>query len=71
VEVANSVYAVRNHVSLAALRQLWNGLCNFVNVSLKSHKVSKQPQQLVLCVSSVTEAICCASSSLQASNKHN
>jgi hypothetical protein len=42
VEVANSVYAVRNHVSLAALRQLWNGLCNFVNVSLKSHKVSKQ-----------------------------
>lgn len=39
VEVANSVYAVRNHISLAGLRQLWNGLANFINVSLKSHKV--------------------------------
>lgn len=39
VEVANSVYAVRNHISLAGLRQLWNGLANFINVSIKSHKV--------------------------------
>lgn len=39
VEVANSVYAVRNHISIAGLRQLWNGLANFINVSLKSHKV--------------------------------
>jgi hypothetical protein len=39
VEVANSVYAVRNHISVAGLRQLWAGLANFVNVSLKSHKV--------------------------------
>jgi hypothetical protein len=42
VEVANSVYAVRNHISLAGLRQLWNGLGNFINVSLKSHKVSQE-----------------------------
>jgi hypothetical protein len=39
VEVANSVYAVQNHISISGLRQLWNGLANFVNVSLKSHKV--------------------------------
>jgi hypothetical protein len=42
VEVANSVYAVRNHISLAGLRQLWNGLGNFINVSLKSHKVIRE-----------------------------
>lgn len=39
VEVGNSVYAVRNHISIAGLRQLWNGLANFITVSLKSHKV--------------------------------
>lgn len=39
VEVANSVYAVRNHISIQGLRQLWTGLANFINVSLKSHKV--------------------------------
>lgn len=46
VEVANSVYAVRNHISLAGLRQLWNGLANFINVSLKSHKVCTSSRPL-------------------------
>jgi len=43
VEVANSVFAVRNHISLTGLRQLWNGLANFINISLKSHKVGEHP----------------------------
>eukprot|EP00775_Hariotina_reticulata_P010373 gene10373-10531_t len=37
-EVANSVFAIRNHVSPAGIRQLWNGLCSFINISLRSHK---------------------------------
>ena len=38
-EVANSVWAARNHISVAGLRQLWHGLANFIHVSIKSHKV--------------------------------
>jgi hypothetical protein len=41
-EVANSVFAIRNHVSPAGIRQLWNGLCSFINISLRSHKVQHQ-----------------------------
>ncbi|KAF8073053.1 hypothetical protein HT031_000714 [Scenedesmus sp. PABB004] len=37
-EVANSLYAVRNHVTPAGVRHLWHGLGNFLAVSLKSHK---------------------------------
>ncbi|WIA29376.1 hypothetical protein OEZ86_011880 [Tetradesmus obliquus] len=37
-EASSSVFAQRNHISPAGIRHLWNGLSNFINVSLKSHK---------------------------------
>ncbi|KAF6262503.1 hypothetical protein COO60DRAFT_1624922 [Scenedesmus sp. NREL 46B-D3] len=37
-EASSSVFALRNHISPAGIRHLWNGLSNFINVSLKSHK---------------------------------
>jgi hypothetical protein len=40
-EASSSVFAQRNHISPAGIRHLWNGLSNFINVSLKSHKVCR------------------------------
>ncbi len=39
LEAANSVYATRNQVTARGIRQLWHGLCNYINVCLKSRKV--------------------------------
>lgn len=40
VEVANSVYAIRNQVTPRGVRQLWQGLCEYINATLRSHKES-------------------------------
>lgn len=45
-DASNSVFAVRNHISPSGIRHLWNGLSNFINVSLKSHKVPLQHAHL-------------------------
>lgn len=42
VDVANSVYAIRNHIQPAGIRHLWNSLSNFISVSIKSHKVNRE-----------------------------
>jgi hypothetical protein len=39
IDVSNSVYALRNQVTPRALRHLWAGFCNYLNICLKSHKV--------------------------------
>lgn len=39
VDVANSVYAIRNQIQPAGIRHLWSSLNNFISVSIKSHKV--------------------------------
>lgn len=40
IEVANSIYAIRNQISPRGVRQLWHGLCNFISICLRSHRVS-------------------------------
>jgi hypothetical protein len=41
-EAANSVFAVRNAVDLAALRRLWRGVADFCSASIASHKVTRR-----------------------------
>jgi hypothetical protein len=39
VEAGNSIYAIRNQISPRAVRHLWHGLCNYINVCIRSRKV--------------------------------
>jgi hypothetical protein len=40
-QVAGSIFCVRNRIAIAGVRHLWSGLCNFITVCLKSHKVRR------------------------------
>jgi hypothetical protein len=39
VDVANSTYAIRNHITARGVRALWATLSAYVNSSLRAHKV--------------------------------
>lgn len=38
-EATNSVFAIRNQVPPRGVRALWGGLCNYIAMCLKAHKV--------------------------------
>jgi hypothetical protein len=43
VDVANSTYAIRNQITARGVRGLWTTLSNYINCSLRAHKVRAWP----------------------------
>ena len=42
-EASNSVFALRNQVTPRGIRQLWHGMCSYINMCLRAHKVRATP----------------------------